>query len=58
MTLSLQSVGPRGGARGLLTNRGVSVITRRDGSSHLSVRTPDALPFSDFKIRDDGRFAA
>jgi hypothetical protein len=54
VTLSLQSVGPRGGARGLLTNRGVSVITRRDGSSHLSVRTPDALPFSDFKIREDG----
>jgi hypothetical protein len=39
--------------RGLLRNQGVSMMSRADGESHVSVRFPDAFPLSEFRLRDD-----
>lgn len=39
--------------RGLLTNHGVSRISRSNGKSHVSVRPADALALSEFRLRDD-----
>jgi hypothetical protein len=39
--------------RGLLSNLGVSVVSREDGSSHVLLRPPDALPISEFRLADD-----
>ncbi len=40
--------------RGLLSNQGVSLVTRdQSGSAHTLVRYPDALPVSEFRMRDD-----
>lgn len=40
--------------RGLISNQGVSVVTRdKAGSAHTLVRFPDALPLSEFRMRDD-----
>jgi len=40
--------------RGMLTNQGVSIVTRdKQGAAHLLVRYPDALPLSEFRMRND-----
>ena len=40
--------------RGLFSNQGVSLVTRdKSGSQHTLVRYPDALPLSEFRLRDD-----
>ena len=39
--------------RGMLSNHGISITTRSDGSSHRLVRYPDALPLSEFNMRGD-----
>jgi hypothetical protein len=39
--------------RGLLTNQGISVLSRHDGQTHLSVRPANGLPLSEFRLRDD-----
>lgn len=40
--------------RGLFSNHGVSVVSRSEpGSAHTLVRYPDALPLSEFRMRDD-----
>lgn len=40
--------------RGLLTNQGVSVVTRREpASAHTLLRYPDALPLSEFRMHND-----
>ena len=40
--------------RGLLTNQGASVVTRREpASAHMLLRYPDALPLSEFRLRND-----
>lgn len=39
--------------KGMLTNHGVSVVSRSDGSLHRLARFPDALPLSEFNMRGD-----
>ena len=39
--------------RGLLTNMGISTVSRADGSSHAILRPEDAQPMSEFRIADD-----
>jgi hypothetical protein len=40
--------------RGMLTNHGVSLVTRdQPGVGHTLIRYPDALPLSEFRMRDD-----
>ena len=39
--------------RGLLRNRGISVVSRENGEPHVSARFPDAFPLSEFRLRDD-----
>ena len=40
--------------RGLFSNQGVSVVSRdKSGSAHTLVRYPDALPLSEFRMRND-----
>src|SRR5262249_14425966 len=40
--------------RGLFSNQGVSIGTReKPGSAHTLVRYPDALPLSEFRMRND-----
>jgi hypothetical protein len=40
--------------RGLFSNQGISVVTREtSGSAHTLVRYPDALPLSEFRMRND-----
>jgi hypothetical protein len=40
--------------RGLISNQGVSLVTRdKAGPAHTLVRYPDALPLSEFRMRDD-----
>lgn len=40
--------------RGLFSNQGVSLVSRdKLGSDHALVRYPDALPLSEFRMRDD-----
>lgn len=40
--------------RGMLTNNGVSFVSKdKIGSQHALVRYPDALPLSEFRMRDD-----
>ena len=40
--------------RGLFSNQGVSLVTRdKPDSEHTLVRYPDALPLSEFRMRDD-----
>ena len=39
--------------RGMLSNHGISMVTRRDGSSHRLARYPDVLPLSEFNMRGD-----
>jgi hypothetical protein len=40
--------------RGLFSNQGVSVVSReKPGSAHMLVRYPDALPLSEFRMRND-----
>jgi hypothetical protein len=53
VTVVVQSVEATPAVRGLLTNVGMSVLTHRDGSSHASLRPPDALPLSEFRMLED-----
>jgi hypothetical protein len=53
VTVAVQSLAPIGRMRGLLTNRGVSTLSRSDGTTHSSVRYPDALPLTEFDLRRD-----
>lgn len=39
--------------RGLLTNLGVSVVSRSDGSTHALLRPQEAQPLSEFRLMDD-----
>jgi hypothetical protein len=40
--------------RGLFSNQGISLVTRdKPGSEHTLVRYADALPLSEFRLRDD-----
>jgi hypothetical protein len=40
--------------RGLLSNQGISLVTRdKSGSEHALVRYPDTLPLSEFRMRED-----
>lgn len=40
--------------RGLFSNQGVSVVSReKPGSAHTLIRYPDALPLSEFRMRND-----
>jgi hypothetical protein len=39
--------------RGLLTNLGVSIVSRSDGSTHSLLRQQDAQPISEFRLVDD-----
>lgn len=39
--------------KGMLSNQGFSVISRKDGTMHRLLRYPDALPLSEFNLRDD-----
>lgn len=40
--------------RGLFSNQGVSLVSRdKPGSEHTLVRYPDALPLSEFRMRED-----
>jgi hypothetical protein len=40
--------------RGMLTNQGVSLVTRnQQGTAHTLIRYPDALPLSEFRMRND-----
>jgi hypothetical protein len=39
--------------RGMLSNHGISMVTRSNGSSHRLARYPDALPLSEFNMRGD-----
>ena len=39
--------------RGILANQGVSLVTRSAGSAHVLTRYPDALPISEFRMRND-----
>jgi len=40
--------------RGLFSNQGISVVSREKlGSAHTLVRYPDALPLSEFRMRND-----
>ena len=39
--------------KGMLSNHGISMVSRSDGSSHHLVRYPDALPLSEFNMRGD-----
>jgi Tc toxin complex TcA C-terminal TcB-binding domain len=40
--------------RGLFSNQGVSLVTRdKAGTAHTLVRYPDALPLSEFRMRED-----
>ena len=39
--------------RGMLSNHGISMVSRSDGSSHRLLRYPDALPLSEFNMRGD-----
>jgi hypothetical protein len=39
--------------KGMLSNHGVSTVSRSDGRSHRLLRYPDALPLSEFNMRGD-----
>ena len=39
--------------RGLLTNLGLSIVSRADGSTHALLRDANALPLSEFRLADD-----
>jgi hypothetical protein len=39
--------------KGMLTNQGISMVSRNDGRMHRLVRYPDALPLSEFNMRGD-----
>lgn len=54
VTPTVDAVEPAPPLRALLSNHGLSLITRReDEEPHVSLRAPDALPFSEFRLRDD-----
>ncbi|HEX7317647.1 MAG TPA: hypothetical protein VF297_27340 [Pyrinomonadaceae bacterium] len=53
VTVAVQTVGAVGPVRGLLRNEGFSLVSRSDGESHPSVRRPEALPLSEFRLADD-----
>lgn len=53
VSLEVVSATPTSKPRGLLVNQGYSLISRPDGTSHDSLRFPEAAPFSDFRLRDD-----
>jgi hypothetical protein len=40
-------------ARGLLTNHGASRVSRANGETHLSLRSQDAFPVSEFQLAKD-----
>ncbi|HEX9036507.1 MAG TPA: hypothetical protein VF808_05900 [Ktedonobacterales bacterium] len=53
VTAQAVSAATRLAPRGLVTNQGISVISRADGTSHLSARPSDALAISAFQLRAD-----
>ncbi len=54
LTVSASYAAPIQPHRGLVTNHGVSTVSRQGvGSAHTLTRFPDALPLSEFRMRDD-----
>jgi hypothetical protein len=53
VTISALSVPVAGAPRGLLTNQGVSLVSRADGTNHVSLRNAEALPLSEFRLSAD-----
>jgi hypothetical protein len=53
VSVAIRNTGLQTPIRGLLTNVGVSTVSAADGFVHGSVRPPDALPLSEFRLRDD-----
>lgn len=54
ITVAAAYVEPIQPHRGLFSNQGMSIVTReKAGSAHTLVRYPDALPLSEFRMRDD-----
>jgi hypothetical protein len=53
VTISPRSYSGSKRPRGLLTNLGLSMVSRADGSMHALLRQPDALPLSEFRLADD-----
>ncbi len=51
--LEVVSASPTVKPRGLLINPGFSLLSRADGTTHPSVRFPESVPFSDFRLRTD-----
>jgi hypothetical protein len=54
VTVSASYAAPIQPHRGLVSNHGVSSVTRQGaGSAHVLTRFPDALPLSEFRMRED-----
>lgn len=54
VTIAANYAAPIQPHRGLFSNQGVSLVSRdKPGSDHTLVRYPDALPLSEFRMRDD-----
>jgi hypothetical protein len=54
VTIAANYAAPIQPHRGLFSNQGISVVTRdKPGSAHNLVRYPDALPLSEFRMRED-----
>lgn len=54
VTIAANYAAPIQPHRGLFSNQGVSLVSRdKPGSEHTLVRYPDALPLSEFRMRDD-----
>ncbi|WP_406333385.1 hypothetical protein [Streptomyces sp. NBC_00203] len=54
VTVTVSDAALRGQPRGILRNLGVSAISTADPQvTHPSVRPPDALPISEFRLRND-----
>ncbi|HEY8460663.1 MAG TPA: hypothetical protein VIM99_09800, partial [Blastocatellia bacterium] len=53
VSVAIKGVAGVAPVRGLLRNQGVSMMSRADGESRVSLRFPDAFPLSEFRLRDD-----
>jgi hypothetical protein len=53
VTLAINSGAITDPIRGLLTNQGISWISRADGHGRISIRPPEAFPLSEFRLAGD-----
>jgi Tc toxin complex TcA C-terminal TcB-binding domain len=51
--VKVSGLAPLGPARGTLSNPGVSMLSRPDGSTNLSLRNAEAMPLSEFQLERD-----